>query len=528
MVTDDDGPVFGIAPILSGPDTRVTPMRIDLRTSLSMLTLLAVSGTAAHATMPYMPVPVDGPPILGPTAMPPFRVYGKEFSHDRDYEIGPAADPEQVLLWDGSGGTANGVDYTGSRAFYERDDQVDAIANHRDALFGEVLFDAAHLAFSHDDEISVYGPGGGLGMFTMPSAGPVFLSNGFVIGGAGELSVEHAGAFGAPGVQTIWAKQPEIDGMPEPRDVDGVEVWGKEPDPEQDPDGGFLGDADKYSLEVDASSGISVWNASGTPYIPKPMIDMVVTSLLGAPGMVPPSAFDPYNDTQGIQGINLDALMVFDSVGDPDRFDADIVAAAGDDPRVDQNGEPSELPHEADMIIFSIRQLVDPADPDGYYATGSELFVLDSFGGFGFLDHGGHLWDHDYALSELMFRLEDNEDLYGVIDVNAIEAIGEEQFAPPVGLPGDFNGDGTVDAADYAVYRDNLSGSESAFALGSGSGNGTVGPEDYTLWRSNFGASIGPLALSGGISGAGGVPEPSSLVLLALPAIGLAWRRLRG
>ena len=47
------------------------------------------------------------------------------------------------------------------------------------------------------------------------------------------------------------------------------------------------------------------------------------------------------------------------------------------------------------------------------------------------------------------------------------------------GLPGDYNQDGTVDAADYVVWRKNL-GSSTSLANDDTPG---VGPDDYTRWR---------------------------------------------
>ncbi|MGI9428737.1 MAG: hypothetical protein ACR2NM_08775, partial [Bythopirellula sp.] len=111
----------------------------------------------------------------------------------------------------------------------------------------------------------------------------------------------------------------------------------------------------------------------------------------------------------GNDAINLAALMVRDTVGEDDSFDRNPDGTPGD------------------QIIFSIQQIPNPSDPDGYYATGSELFVLDASlgaGGTTYLDHGGHLWDHGYALSELVIS-PNIVDGYGVIDINAIEAVGE-------------------------------------------------------------------------------------------------------
>lgn len=73
-------------------------------------------------------------------------------------------------------------------------------------------------------------------------------------------------------------------------------------------------------------------------------------------------------------------------------------------------------------------------------------------------------------------------------------------------LSGDFNDDGTVDAADYTVWRDNLGG-DAATLNGNGDGDGNVDSLDYDLWVANYGSSS-----SSATSAA--VPEPSSLFIV--------------
>lgn len=85
---------------------------------------------------------------------------------------------------------------------------------------------------------------------------------------------------------------------------------------------------------------------------------------------------------------------------------------------------------------------------------------------------------------------------------------------PPGFLPGDYNADGVVDAADYTVFRDN-EGQDSAVLNGNGSGAPTVGAADYALWANTYGSSL-PSATA--------VPEPGS-VLLLLAGVALAGRR---
>ncbi|QDT68933.1 hypothetical protein MalM25_18590 [Planctomycetes bacterium MalM25] len=505
------------------------------RTSWLKAAAAALCGLLPTATaVAYTPVPVSGAAIPGPGMLPADMVWGKEYSHDLDVTGGPGAplpDPEQVILWDGGGGTADGVDYSGARPNFPMDRQVDAIANTRDALYNELRRDEAGLAFSHDDEIIAFTPAGPTPV-TLPSAGPLPLPSGMVIGGTGELSIEYAGAFVGPAALDIWAKQPEIDsrstvdGFPMPRDVDGVEVWGPEPGEANE---GFRGDADKYSLEIDYESGFSVWNASGTPYLPHAAVVSAIESLLGP---VPDEAFLPFDEVRGRDAVNLDALMVHDLVGSPQQFNFEGGPIGGPDgePLVDQEGTPIEPNQEGDSIIFSIRQMMLPGG--GYYATGSELFVLDSFGGASYLVHGGHKWDSAFALSELSLSglvLEDQDVQieHAVIDINAIEAIGDIDDGPSV-LPGDYNLDGKVDAADYTVWRD-TDGSVGVGLAADGDGDGDVDVDDYLVWKGNYGAmAMSPAMAPGSFAVASAVPEPTAAALVVLALGGVALRRREG
>lgn len=97
----------------------------------------------------------------------------------------------------------------------------------------------------------------------------------------------------------------------------------------------------------------------------------------------------------------------------------------------------------------------------------------------------------------------------------------------PISLPGDYNGNGAVDAADYTVWRDRL-GTGTSLPNDDRPG---VGQDDYTRWRTHFGQTLG--------SGSGAavtatvpepttvVPEPTTFVLLMLVAAGRCVRRVR-
>jgi hypothetical protein len=82
-------------------------------------------------------------------------------------------------------------------------------------------------------------------------------------------------------------------------------------------------------------------------------------------------------------------------------------------------------------------------------------------------------------------------------------------------LAGDYNQDGVVNAADYSVWRNTLGAVGSNLAA-DGNGNGRIDAADYAVWKSNFGMSSG--AGSGGLADGGSVPEPASLMLLAIAA----------
>ncbi len=88
------------------------------------------------------------------------------------------------------------------------------------------------------------------------------------------------------------------------------------------------------------------------------------------------------------------------------------------------------------------------------------------------------------------------------------------------GLPGDFNRDGLVDAADFTVWRDSL-GQVGNLAADANEDN-VVDAEDYDFWKANFG-----LSESSGSGALATVPEPSTLALVLLAACGLALRPAR-
>lgn len=92
------------------------------------------------------------------------------------------------------------------------------------------------------------------------------------------------------------------------------------------------------------------------------------------------------------------------------------------------------------------------------------------------------------------------------------------------GVPGDFNRDGIVDAADYVVWR-RAQGTTLQLPNDGGIG-GTVGAAHYNLWRAGFGNS-GVGAAASWPFGDLDVPEPASSMPAAIAVLWLAMWRLR-
>jgi hypothetical protein len=82
----------------------------------------------------------------------------------------------------------------------------------------------------------------------------------------------------------------------------------------------------------------------------------------------------------------------------------------------------------------------------------------------------------------------------------------------PMGVPGDFNGNGVVDMADYVLWRNGGPLQNEV------SDQGTVTAQDYVDWRARFGNTSG----SGSESKLGqstSVPEPGTTCLLLVGAV---------
>lgn len=122
-------------------------------------------------------------------------------------------------------------------------------------------------------------------------------------------------------------------------------------------------------------------------------------------------------------------------------------------------------------------------------------------------------WDLDGATD-----LQDLELLVGYLNDDGIGISLEEAWTLISVSSGDYNLNGTVDAADYTVWQDRF-GSTTAMNA-DGNGNGVIDAADYTVWQDRFGTS-----LSGGPNASITIPEPGTATVMVSLVLGLRRRR---
>lgn len=372
---------------------------------ISMACLLAGTAFAGdyYTAVPFLPTVSIGP--LGTSATPVDHVYGKEYSHtnwtlaadpnidnNSDHDAFGILDPLQVVSFDGipgpiggNSGSTDAFDYGVDSSFNYPEGQVDALANHGDFLFKQVVANTATLLFSTSADLDAA---------TMLPAGPVIA----------KAHVHYEAPAGTDGVWAVIEAAPAGPG-PGPgvnhhvvEDLDALEVWGPEPPSHFGPDPvdeGYVGpantaDADRFSLDVDSASGVSVWGYDITlksvfPYIPHfVIVDAVEDLFLGA-------------------GLDFDM-----SIRDMIDVDGTMVRDRGIVGEWD----------DGDELLFTIDPLIDPL-AGGVIADGGEIMHLVNAGGVGvnsFLVHGGHTWDTAFLVAATFG--------YWSEDVDALEAVG--------------------------------------------------------------------------------------------------------
>lgn len=150
----------------------------------------------------------------------------------------------------------------------------------------------------------------------------------------------------------------------------------------------------------------------------------------------------------------------------------------------------------------------DPEDPNGpYYPETNYDFSSDPNGVLSDPTDDGPV---DYLTAGTNFLHEDEfgtffDGFEGGGDAN-FTAYYDYTFAPEI--PGDFNGDLTVDGADLAQWNGDYGVNGDSDSDHDGDSDGV----DFLNWQRNFGQSIPPAALAA-------VPEPGSSLLVFLAAV---------
>ncbi|WP_231943688.1 PQQ-dependent sugar dehydrogenase [Aeoliella mucimassa] len=140
----------------------------------------------------------------------------------------------------------------------------------------------------------------------------------------------------------------------------------------------------------------------------------------------------------------------------------------------------------------TVENILDQLTPDVGSVNGLVSFGEDAMGNLYLVDIASSLFNQTLGTGEIFRVVTDTP------------------------LPGDYNHDGTVNLADYTVWRDNLGASGLApFVPGDGNGDGQVSSADYELWKQQFGAvqpADSPVA----------VPEPvaAKVAIFSLFAVG--------
>jgi hypothetical protein len=217
-------------------------------------------------------------PAPGTLIPPPALVPGKEYTDHRDKNDLGAGDPDQVLAWDGFGGTADGFDYSGTLLPFQlpANNEVDALAAGGDALYRAVIADQAALTFS--------------------------------VEGYNAVHVEPVQLAGGAGAAYMWATPAQIDSNGV-QDLDALELWGSNVSPKDDALNFSIAGDPFATLATGGAAKVSVWQydgvAASSPLIYTSDLAAAIDQQYGGPGV------GGTLWSQLVELMDLDGLMSF-------------------------------------------------------------------------------------------------------------------------------------------------------------------------------------------------------------------------
>jgi hypothetical protein len=135
---------------------------------------------------------------------------------------------------------------------------------------------------------------------------------------------------------------------------------------------------------------------------------------------------------------------------------------------------------DSDSIALSYDGLAQPVGPDSIVELGRT--ALGGFGGD--LVSTLYEWNVNGSPSEFLLQFAAAESSMS-LDQLVIDTFVQPM---PAAMPGDFDGNNVVDAADYALWRSQF-GTPGPQA--DGNGDGRVDAADYTIWREPGSRAIG-------------------------------------
>jgi hypothetical protein len=196
----------------------------------------------------------------------------------------------------------------------------------------------------------------------------------------------------------------------------------------------------------------------------------------------------------------------------------------GGNPRFFKSGPSGPPPAEAQWPLQTPIEFELAYDPDGSGGLGT---ISGQFGDFEFsydLPEGKKDAFNNFTEFGLVTR--NNHNGGTIIERSTPTYVDNLTYFVPGAeedLFGDYNDNGTVDAADYVAWRDN-EGTTNTLLNRHPDNTGPIGAADYETWAANF----GDMAASGSSVAGAAVPEPASLALgTIVGGLALLGRRAR-